>query len=298
MKRLIVVIIFILIIGLSKSTYCLDFKNQKSLEQSNFIENVLLIGKDGFNKKEPSRSDSIIILSIDKLNKSLKLTSIARDTLVYIPDKGYEKINHAYAYGKEKLLLDTINKNFKLNITDYAIVDFNSFIEVVDILGGVEINVNECEIEPINDIVNSCYSLNTQNKGNIKYINSSGNQVLNGYQALAYARIRKADSIYKRDERQRKLLSSVAKKLSHISIGNYAHIVNSILNHIDINISFDKVIKLAFLSYDLSNYEIKQLQFPVKEYRQDGVKNEEGLYVIKWNEEKNLEILHKFIYNN
>ncbi|MCG4734374.1 LCP family protein, partial [Casaltella massiliensis] len=85
--------------------------------------------------------------------KNLKLTSLARDTLVNIPGHGYEKLTHAYAYGKSKLLLDTIEKNLNIDLDGYVAVNFNSFIDLVDTLGGVEVNVHKNEIEHLNDII-------------------------------------------------------------------------------------------------------------------------------------------------
>lgn len=284
-------------------TSYLSIQNIYALEPSeglaieNTVENILLIGRDGFDKSAPSRADTMIILTIDRLNESLKLTSLARDTLVKIPNRGYEKLNHAYAYGKEKLLLETINNNLDLNIKDYAVVDFKSFIEIIDILDGVDIDIDETEINHLNKIIETCYGMNYENK-KIEYITTSGKQNLNGYQALAYARIRKIDTIYKRDERQRIILTNIAQKLSSTPITKYPLIVKSVLRHVDVNISLDKIIKLAFASHELGSYEIKQLEFPIDQYRQDSRMGENKIYIIKWDKEKNKNILHKFIYEN
>ncbi|WP_296644996.1 LCP family protein [Romboutsia sp. 13368] len=268
------------------------------VEQPQMIENILLIGLDGSNDNIPKRSDTMIILTIDKLNKSLKLTSLARDTLVKIPGHGEEKLTHAYAYGKEELLMQTINENFNLNIKDYATVNFKSFIDIVDIIGGVDININEKEIRHLNEVIKACYNVNHTDINNIEYISSSGNNNLNGYQALAYARIRKLDTIYKRDERQRIILTNIAHKLSHVSITKYPYIAKSILKHVRVNMDFNKIIKLAFTSHELASYDIKQLEFPVSEYREDGVTDKNGKYVVEWDKDKNINLLHKFIYSN
>ena len=259
---------------------------------------ILLIGLDGTNDKFPKRSDTMIILTIDKLNKSLKLTSLARDTLVKIPGRGEEKLTHAYAYGQEELLMQTINENFDLDIKDYAVVNFKSFIDIVDIIGGVDINVNEKEIHHLNEVIKECYGVNHEDTKNIEYITSSGNHNLNGYQALAYARIRKLDTIYKRDERQRLILTNIAHKLSDVSISKYLQIAKSILRHIKVNIAFNKIIDLAFIAHELASYDISQLEFPISEYREEGRIGEKGTYVVKWDKNKNIELLHQFIYGN
>ncbi|MDK2563253.1 LCP family protein [Romboutsia sedimentorum] len=297
MKKLIPILLSILItLILIPNIYALEDDTSYEVLKQNQVDNILLIGRDSLKSKGPARSDSMIILTVDNLNKSLKLTSLARDTLVDIPNIGQEKLNHAYAYGQEKLLLKTINQNFKLDIKDYAVVDFTSFVEIIDILGGVDVDVNEKEVKHLNQTIKTCYSLNDENKGKIKYVNNSGNQSLNGYQALAYARIRKIDTIYKRDERQRKILTSVATKLSNTSITKYPAIVKNVLKHVDVNISLDKITRLAFLSHELASYDMKQLQFPLEKYREEGRINGDGLYVVRWKEDENLKVLHEFIY--
>ena len=291
-------ILLLLLLTSFVSTFNVYSFSERDIKEYKMIEIILLIGLDGTNDKFPKRSDTMIILTIDKLNKSLKLTSLARDTLVKIPGRGEEKLTHAYAYGQEELLMQTINENFDLDIKDYAVVNFKSFIDIVDIIGGVDINVNEKEIHHLNEVIKECYGVNHEDTKNIEYITSSGNHNLNGYQALAYARIRKLDTIYKRDERQRLILTNIAHKLSDVSISKYLQIAKSILRHIKVNIAFNKIIDLAFIAHELASYDISQLEFPISEYREEGRIGEKGTYVVKWDKNKNIELLHQFIYGN
>ena len=297
MKKKGLILLLLLLISFV-STFNVYSFSERDIKEYKMIENILLIGLDGTNDKFPKRSDTMIILTIDKLNKSLKLTSLARDTLVKIPGRGEEKLTHAYAYGQEELLMQTINENFDLDIKDYAVVNFKSFIDIVDIIGGVDINVNEKEIHHLNEVIKECYGVNHEDTKNIEYITSSGNHNLNGYQALAYARIRKLDTIYKRDERQRLILTNIENKLSDVSISKYQQIAKSILRHIKVNIAFNKIIDLAFIAHELASYDISQLEFPISEYREEGRIGEKGTYVVKWDKNKNIELLHQFIYGN
>ena len=297
MKKKGLILLLLLLISFV-STFNVYSFSERDIKEYKMIENILLIGLDGTNDKFPKRSDTMIILTIDKLNKSLKLTSLARDTLVKIPGRGEEKLTHAYAYGQEELLMQTINENFDLDIKDYAVVNFKSFIDIVDIIGGVDINVNEKEIHHLNEVIKECYGVNHEDTKNIEYITSSGNHNLNGYQALAYARIRKLDTIYKRDERQRLILTNIAHKLSDVSISKYPQLAKSILRHIKVNIAFNKIIDLAFIAHELASYDISQLEFPISEYREEGRIGEKGTYVVKWDKNKNIELLHQFIYGN
>lgn len=268
----------------------------KGKDKNNKVDNILLIGEDDKGKTGVARSDTMIILTINKSSKSIKLTSLTRDTLVMIPNKGYEKLNHAYAYGGPKLLLKTINDNFDIDIKDYAVVDFKSFIEIVDILDGVDISIDEREINHLNKVIETCYRLDSAKKGNIEYISTTGEHTLNGYQALAYARIRKIDTIYNRDQRQREILSSIAHKLSNTSIKTYPAIAKSLIKHVKVNISIDKIMKLAYIAHDFAGYDIEQMEFPKKEYRSEGKIKENGMFVIKWDKQKNISDLKKFIY--
>lgn len=296
MKKKILIILILLIIFPMVSNHNVFAKDIDPYTEKE-VYNILLIGKDGIGEKN-SRADTIIILTIDNKNKSLKLTSIARDTLVYIPDKGYDKVNHTFAYGGCELLLKTINNNFNLDIEDYAIVDFKSFVDVINLLGGVEVNIEDREVEALNKVIDACYGLEIENKGNnIKYVTSSGNHLLNGYQALAYCRLRKIDNCFYRDARQRKILESLAYKLSKISVFKYPKLIKILLKYVSVNISPDKILDLAIISRDLTNYKINQLEFPVNEYREDGRLKHNSQYVIRWEKEKNIKLLHDFIYN-
>lgn len=294
-KKILITLILMIIFSmiLNNSALAKDINSYTEKE----IYNILLIGKDGIGEKT-SRADTMIILTVDNKHKGLKLTSIARDTLVYIPGKGYDKINHSFYYGGCELLLKTINDNFDLDIKDYAIVDFKSFVDVINVLGGVDINIEDREIDGLNKVINACYGLEIENKGNnIEYITSSGNHLLNGYQALAYCRLRKIDNCFYRDARQRKVLESLAYKLLKVSVFKYPELIKILLKHVRVNISPDKILDLAIISRDLTNYKIKQLEFPINEYREDGRLECNSQYVIKWRKEENLKLLHDFIYN-
>ena len=284
-------------IDLVKSEY--TNKSNKLILKSNEedITNILLIGSDARKTNEVGRSDAMMILTIDDKNKAIKLTSLARDTLVKIPGYDYEKLTHAYAYGKEKLLLDTIEYNFKIKINDYVSINFNSFIELVDSLGGVEVDINDKDISHLNDVIaNSIKVYNSKNNQKPKYISNSGKQLLNGYQTLAYSRIRKLDTIYNRDERQREVLSIIANKLSNMPVSSYPSIVNSILPYVDINMSIPKIIELAIKSKELYNYDIKQLEFPLKDYRYEAKLAKNNSFVVKWDKVENINELQYFIY--
>ncbi len=170
------------------------------------VRNILLIGCDKANGGS-SRSDSIMLASVNKSTGRVTICSILRDTHLYIPGEREAKVNAAYAWGGANLLIQTIEHNFGIKIDDYATVNFEMFTALVDGLGGVEVEVTENEADYIN---------NRHRYGNEKKPDAfeSGESVhLNGYQALWYSRIRKLDSDFMRTQRQRKVISAIASKV-------------------------------------------------------------------------------------
>lgn len=271
-----------------------DYKNDKS------INNILLVGTDGRSTNDSgTRSDSMMILTVDNKNKSLKLTSLARDSYVDIPGHSKEKLTHAYAYGGINLLVETIEKNFELDIQNYAVVDFFSFMDIVDTVGGVSIDVSESAINELNKYITECYSMNTSsNKGSIQYIKSAGVHRLNGYQALAYARIRYNDSAFERDNRQRQLIEGLANSLKELPVSKYPKLLDTILPYIKTNMKAGEILSLGTDVLGLIGNGIKQLEFPVD----DGVNSKGGIisgkgWVLQF-EPNSLNILHNFIFDD
>ncbi len=173
--------------------------------------NILLLGLDKSHENS-RRSDAILVASVGY--GQLKLTSFQRDTIVDIPGHGSGKLNAAYAHGGPLLVMRTLNENFSLNITHYAAVDFQTLADLVDAIGGVDLDVTEGEAAVINRSVSRHRAALEARGYPADPLAQSGERVhLNGVQALAYARIRKLDSDFKRTYRQRTLLAAMLTKL-------------------------------------------------------------------------------------
>ncbi|CEO31198.1 LCP family protein [Paraclostridium sordellii] len=277
--------------------------NSKILNKTNYkevkgITNILLVGTDGRTLEETSRSDSMMILTIDNKNKSLKLTSLARDTYVDIPGHGMQKLTHAYAYGGINLLVETIENNFKLDIQNYAIVNFFSFMDIIHTLGGVVIDVKPGEINELNKYIPECYEFDkNKNKGPMELVENSGTQKLNEYQALSYGRIRKNDSALERDKRQRQLIQSMIDGVKNLPITKYPELVDSILPYIKTNMKPTTILSLGATVLNIGDLSIKSLEFPMEEYSTGGIYGKSG-WVWRYNADKCLPILHDFIFEN
>ncbi len=272
--------------------------NDTKYKEVDGITNILLVGTDGRTLEESSRSDSMMILTIDNKNKSLKLTSLARDTYVNIPGHGEQKLTHAYAYGGINLLVETIEDNFKLDIQNYAIVNFFSFMDIIDTLGGVVVDVKPNELNELNKFITECYKFDKNpNKGSVEYINNSGTQKLNGYQALSYGRIRKNDSALERDRRQRAIIQGIIDGIKNLPLTKYPELVNSILPYIKTNMKPTTILSLGATALTIGDFNIKSLEFPIEKYSTGGIYKNAG-WVWRYDENKCLPILHNFIFDN
>lgn len=197
------------------------------------IVNILLIGQDAKEGDGAARSDSIILCTYHKQTHRVTLTSFLRDLYVPIPGHGKNRINAAYAAGGMSLLEQTLEENFQLKIDGAVEVDFSHFAEIIDLVGGVEMELRQDEANYINEKTGSLLT--------------EGTWLLNGEQALAYSRIRSldADGDFSRTDRQRKVLSAVMEHLKATSLKEQFALVEDLLPMLTTDIGAGKMLSLA-----------------------------------------------------
>nr|WP_302686682.1 LCP family protein [uncultured Romboutsia sp.] len=280
--------------------YVKDEAVKNTEEQGTMVEgitNILLVGTDGKYIEKWNRSDSMMVVTIDSKNKDIRISSIARDTYVDIPGYSTEKLTHAYAYEGIDLLREVFKVNFNLDIDKYIAVNFVSFMDIMDELGGVEVNVEEKDIKEINKYIDACYGYyKNKDEKDKEYITKSGVQRLNGYQALAFSRIRYTDSAFARDNRHREVAESVYKEFAQKGVETYKKCADIILNNTKTNISPIEMMNLAYTVLKINDKDIDQFQFPLEEYRNGHIINKQKGWVLEWDKEPNLEAWHKFIF--
>ena len=280
--------------------YVKDEAVKSTEEQGTMVEgitNILLVGTDGKYIEKWNRSDSMMVVTIDSKNKDIRISSIARDTYVDIPGYSTEKLTHAYAYEGIDLLREVFKVNFNLDIDKYIAVNFVSFMDIMDELGGVEVNVEEKDIKEINKYIDACYGYyKNKDEKDKEYITKSGVQRLNGYQALAFSRIRYTDSAFARDNRHREVAESVYKEFAQKGVETYKKCADIILNNTKTNISPIEMMNLAYTVLKINDKDIDQFQFPLEEYRNGHIINKQKGWVLEWDKEPNLEAWHKFIF--
>ncbi|NJP39889.1 hypothetical protein HCH52_02315 [Oscillospiraceae bacterium HV4-5-C5C] len=223
-------------------------------EQSAFaegIQNILLIGSDTRNDGEHSLADVIMILTVNNNTDQLLLSSVQRDTLVYIngDTSRLAKVNSALQEGPDALMY-TLNQNFSMDLSSYVMIDMSGTEDIIDLVGGVDIDIpdNQDFIDALNDAL---YEQNVLAEGWYNYdayvpdVEVPGLQHLNGRQALAYMRVRTVDSDYRRTERQREVLGLLLGKFKTLSAADMLNVVKTGLGYVSSNMSEFDLLQLA-----------------------------------------------------
>lgn len=232
------------------------------------VINILLIGSDA-SATEPGRvnvpdkgnTDVMMLVSINKNTKQIKLVSFMRDSYTYMDqfDK-CAKLNAACANGGAPYLMATIENDYKIEIDGYALVDFDSFEEVINILGGVEVNVPSHVAKALSG----------------KEAFPSGPSLLNGEQALRYCRIRKIDSDIKRVERQRDVITSLINKCKDASLSEINDVLDAILANVRTSVKKNDILSYATkaVTEGWAKYEISEITMPIEAARHEYMSKE------------------------
>lgn len=260
------------------------------------IINIAMFGVDSRNtNKTTGRSDSIIILSVDTNKKTIKTTSILRDSYVPVTGYGMQKINAAYAKGGPVLAINTLNKNFKLNITEYVTVNFSMLADVIDIMGGIDLEITEKERQQINWLIGS---EDFESSYKTPLVKKSGLVHLNGKQAMHYARIRKIDSDAVRSQRQAKVLDLLLDKVKKTNISKYPGILKSVMKHVETSLSYSEILSYAPLVSNLGSIESTYVPDAKQDVNVKGGTYKNAGWVYRYDIDAAADRIHEFIYGD
>lgn len=277
-----------------------DIEKIEQIEEN--ITNIALFGIDTRNINSFSgNSDSLMILSINETTGDIKIISVMRDSLVKIPGLQENKINAAYAYGGPALAIKTLNENFGLDIKEYATVNFFGMEDIINAVGGLEIDVLNREINGEGGL-NQCIQEQAMHRGvKPQYVQKAGLQTLNGMQAVAWARIRKiatADGVnddYGRTDRQRYIMEQLLNKALKTDYSQYPKLVKALLPYMQTSLSFSEIIDFAGIL--TKNITFEQTRIPQHSYVIAGPRiNRVGSYVY-YNLAFAKNIIHSVIYD-
>ena len=233
--------------------------------QGSHIVNIMLVGQDAREGEGVQRSDSMMLVTFNLKTQTITLTSFMRDQYVKIPGYGSTKLNHAYQYGGMSLMNETLYNHFGIEVDGNFEVDFTGFEKIIDLLGGVEIDLTKAEVEYLKE------------KGfkNVKV----GKNILEGESALWYARLRSIDTDYQRAERQRNVMMSLFEAYKELSYPQMLSLLHEILPLLRTNMTMSEITGYALELYPmLSGAEVETLRIPADGTFKGGfVKVSEGL---------------------
>ncbi len=214
--------------------------------------NIVILGVDTRDMSDysGSRTDSIIIVSINRESGDIRLISVYRDSFLDIEGVGLDKVTHAFAYGGPERTINTLNRNLDLNITEFAALNFKTVAKIVDSVGGIDIDIKDDEIDQMN-----IYLPETAKylKCDFEYINTAGKQHLDGVQAVTYSRIRHTEGgDYRRTERMRTVLTAVFGEVKKMSLGELDQMMDDVLPEISSNIDSMDMIPLMLKMYRMN----------------------------------------------
>lgn len=261
---------------MNKSYEMLRYDNTKSLDPKKDNFSVLFIGVDDSrsrNFKKDTRSDALILATFNAKDESVKMVSIPRDSYVYIPcEDKYDKITHAHAYGGVKCTVESVENLFDIHIDYYVKMNFYAFMDVVDALGGIEVEVP--------------YDIKEKDSEDHRnaIVLKKGVQKLNGEEALALARTRKKDNDIERGKRQQEILKAILKKASQASsITKYDDVIEAVGNNMKTNFTFDQIKSLVYYVISNKNLSIESLHLT-------GTDHNDGVYYYMLDEQSVQEI--------
>jgi len=297
-------VVFVMIAGVSFVTagYLHTKLNYKEIEavskepfKENGVKNILLIGNDSRSQGEDGRSDAMILVSISNKTNSVHLISLLRDIYVDIPGHDGNRLNAAYAYGGPELLMETLEENFDIEINRYMLVNFQAFANLVDAVGGVELELTNEEVQYVNGYLVEYNQLEGRAEGT-DYLDSSlsGTIHLNGPQALAYCRNRYIGTDFARTERQRKVISAALKNAPLALATNAGELINGIMSNITTNMTKTELGGLMMQAPFMLTYDMVSGSIPLEGTYSNA--NIRGMAVLEIDFEANKDYLQTEIY--
>lgn len=259
------------------------------------VTNILLIGNDSRENGEDGRSDAMILLSISSETDTIFITSLLRDMYVDIPGYGGNRLNAAYSYGGAELLMETVEANFDIEVNRYVRVNFEAFANLVDAVGGIELELTAEEIRYVNGYLVEYNQLLGRPQGTDNMDTSiSGLVHLNGPQALAYTRNRYLGTDFGRTERQRKVLTAIIQKAPTALLTNGSELLDGLLPNLSTNLTQKECWNLSLMAGKLLTHEIVSDSIPQSgTYKNATIR---GMSVLEVDFEANIEYLKEKLY--
>lgn len=302
--RVILVLLVAVIVAVAADVnYLLGLYEYDDTDESSLAANtqdgIMTIALFGVDTRENgdsgTRSDAIMIMSVDPARSSIKLISLMRDSYVEVPGYGKTKLCHAYGYGGAQLMMETINKNFDMDIKEYMTVDFAQMASIIDGVGGVTVTLTEDELEETNKFIDEyCW----ENDMPTQRIEGTGEQKLNGIQAMTYGRIRKGNTggDWMRTERQSVVLNQVFSKATGNPV-TMLRFLHGLMPNITSSMSKSDFWYMGLRTILHGMPSMDHLRLPLDDEWQYGT-TDNGMSVIRFSDSILAQHLHEYIFND
>lgn len=267
------------------------------------ITNIMIVGTDCRGKgRYRTNSDAMVLMTINRKTKKLFITSFMRDTLVDIPkggnhkEAGKGKLNAAFGYGGSKLMFQTYEKNFGIKIDKYVHMDFYNFMNIVDYLGGIDMNISAAEAKAMNyPHIWEMNRLLGKPNGHGYLPEKGGTYHFTGKQALAYTRVRYVGGgDFGRTERQRKVIAEIIKKVKKMSAKKLNSFAERCLRYVTTNVSQKEILSLVLDAPEIMDYEQVNVRIPIDNTHHS--KKIQGTYFLIIDLQKNADYWYSLVY--
>lgn len=266
------------------------------IKQERYL-NIALFGTDNREGETSGvRSDCIMVASIDNNSKKVRLLSVYRDTLLQQDEGHYDKANSAYATGGPEAAINMLNRNLDLDIADYISVNFLSLADVVDLLGGIEVEMTYEEVCHMNNYCVETSEITGKDYNAIEP-EKAGTYKLNGVQAVSYARIRyTSGGDFERTNRQRVVIEKLVEKAKKADLGTLNKIIDKVLPEVSTSFSAKDILSMAseMISYSIG----ESAGFPFESETPEKIPGYTGSYVVVVGLQENVDQVHKFLMPN
>ena len=273
-----------------------EFADSEPVTNDGNVYNVLLVGVDRRDKSWAGNSDSMILMSLNYEKKQISMISLMRDTYVDIDGVGYAKLNAAYAYGAGPLLCQTVTDTFRVQVDRYVAVDFWSLVDIIDIVGGVDLEITAKEAEVANGYINDMCERQLNIDPSEHQLPAEGGMVhCDGVQAVAYARNRYVgNSDFERTQRQRYVLTQLMAEAKQLSVAQLTEKMQAILEHVTMNIPETEIWSMVTELPEMLDYKFEQVRIPYDDMYDVIYVNGQDMLVPYW--EETLQKLQEQIY--
>lgn len=229
------------------------------------VHNTLVIWTDS-KEGERGKADAIMMLSTSRRNDTITISSLIPDTYVSIPEHETDKLRAAYSYGGATMLMDTVVNNFGITVNDYICINFRSLINITDVLGGVKVTLSDADATAINQILSDEINKLMEDAQNADFLPSGGTFILNGKQALAYTKIKAAQTAdFLSTNHQREILTLLLERIKKPSPYAIPKLLGKALPELSTNMSVGTLyMKSLQMPYTLIKYDMQTLQMPAE----------------------------------